>query len=315
MRSPDHLLRRAPRASRRGGFTLAEILVTLLIMAGVMVSITQVLQTARMSRDTIHNLRENQLAGPAIMDMLERDLRGLLTYSRTRADHIRIENRVMLGLDGDSIDFVTTTGNLVGRLDGDRYLTSSVNEVGYRLRPRPDADDFLEIYRREDLGIDEDPFGGGEFAFLHDRVKSLDVQVFSEDGPDAEPIESWGLEGDENIGLPARLEITLVLENAARVSREQWLPESAQRRTVAYRRVIRPREELRVEETGIVIASIPEPPTSATAPGGGGGGGGGDPGFDDSGVTANSDGTIDPFDPGDTSGGRNSGGAKPALPK
>ena len=277
MRTPQGLLLRKPTASARGGFTLAEILVTLLIMAGVMVSITQVLQTARMSRDTIHNLRENQLAGPAIMDMLERDLRGILTYSRTLEDHIRIENRVMLGLDGDSVDFVTTTGNLIGRLDGDRYLTSSINEVGYRLRPRPDADDFLEIYRREDMGVDEEPFNGGEFAFLHDRVKSFDIQVFSEDGPDAEPLESWGLDGDENIGLPARLEITLVLENAARVSREQWLPDSAQRRTVAYRRVIRPREDLRVEEGSIVIAAIPQPPTGSATPGGGGGGSGDDP--------------------------------------
>ncbi|MCA8981221.1 MAG: hypothetical protein H6831_12545 [Planctomycetes bacterium] len=311
MMIPHQLLRRRLHASSCAGFTLAEILITLLIMAGVMVSITQVLQTARMSRDTIHNLRENQLAGPAIMDMLERDLRGILTYSRTRKDHIRVENRVMLGLDGDSIDFVTTTGNLIGRLDGDRYVTSNVNEVGYRLRPRPDADDFLEIYRREDLGVDEDPFGGGEFAFLHDRVKSFDIQVFSEDGPDAEPIESWGMDGDENIGLPARLEITLVLENAARVSREQWLPESAQRRTVAYRRVIRPREELRVEETGIVIAAVPEPPSTA-ANGGGAGGIGGDPVT----VEGDRDGGGDIFDePMPGSGPRGTEGAKPVLPK
>jgi prepilin-type N-terminal cleavage/methylation domain-containing protein len=314
MKSPRGPLRRRPFATERSGFTLAEILVTLLIMAGVMVSITQVLQTARMSRDTIHNLRENQLAGPAIMDMLERDLRGLLTYSRTRQDHIRIENRVMLGLDGDSIDFATTTTNLIGRIDGDRYLTSSVNEVGYRLRPRPDADDFLEIYRREDMGIDEEPFGGGEYAFLHDRVKSFDIQVFSEDGLDAEPLESWGLEGDENIGLPARLEITLVLENAARVSREQWLPDSAQRRTVAYRRVIRPREDLRVEESGIVIAAIPEPPSNTPEPGGGGGGGGDDP------LDGADDGSGDIFGddlPGSTGGGGNgrTSGSKPELPK
>jgi len=314
MRIPLGFPRRRSTASARSGFTLAEILVTLLIMAGVMVSITQVLQTARMSRDTIHNLRENQLAGPAIMDMLERDLRGILTYSRTREDHIRIENRVMLGLDGDSVDFVTTTGNLIGRLDGDRYLTTSVNEVGYRLRPRPDADDFLEIYRREDMGIDEDPFNGGEFAFLHDRVKSLDIQVFSEDGPDAEPLESWGLDGDENIGLPARLEITLVLENAARVSREQWLPDSAQRRTVAYRRVIRPREDLRVEEGGIVIAAVPQPPTGTATPGGGGGGGGDDP------LNGTNNGTGDIFGDdlpggGDGRGSGTTSGSKPELPK
>jgi len=298
MRLHHSYLRRAHSINDRSGFTLAEILVTLLIMAGVMVSMTQVLQSARMSRDTIHNLRENQLAGPAIMDMIERDLRGLFTFNRTKQDHLRVVNRVMLGLDGDSIDFVTTTDNLVTRMDGDRLLTSQVNEVGYRLRPRPDQDDFLEIYRREDMGIDEDPFSGGEYSFLHDRVKSLDIQVFSEDGMDAEPLESWGEEGDENIGVPARLEITLTLENAARVSREQWLPDSAQRRTVTYRRVIRPRESLRVDEGQILIAAIPAPPSS-TPQAGAGGGGSGDP--------ASGDGIGDIFDeplPGGGGGGR-----------
>jgi len=288
---------RAHRTNDRSGFTLAEILVTLLIMAGVMVSMTQVLQSARMSRDTIHNLRENQLAGPAIMDMIERDLRGLFTYNRTKRDHLRVVNRVMLGLDGDSIDFVTTTDNLVTRMDGDRFLTSQVNEVGYRLRPRPDQDDFLEIYRREDMGIDDDPFAGGEFSFLHDRVKSLGIHAFSEDGMDAEPLEDWGKEGDENIGVPARLEITLTLENAARVSREQWLPDSAQRRTVTYRRVIRPRESLRVDEGGILIAAIPAPPSSTPQAGAGGGGAG----------PAGDDGIGDIFDeplPGESGGGR-----------
>ena len=83
-------------APTKSGFTLAEVLVTVLIMGGIMVSITQILHTARISRDTIHNIQETQLAGPAIMDMIERDLRGLMIYNRTRQDHMRVQNRVML---------------------------------------------------------------------------------------------------------------------------------------------------------------------------------------------------------------------------
>ena len=62
--------RRSP-CSKTAGFTLAEVLVTILIMGGILVSITQILHAARMSRDTINNLRERQLAGPAIMDLIE----------------------------------------------------------------------------------------------------------------------------------------------------------------------------------------------------------------------------------------------------
>ena len=240
-----------------------------------MVSVTQILHTARISRDNIHNIQETQLAGPAIMDMIERDLRGIVIYNRTKASHLRVIDDVDMGVDGDSIDFVTTTDSLVQRYDQDRFVDTSINEVGYRLRPNPEYDEFLEIYRREDAGIDDLLFEGGEFTFLHDRVKGFDIKVFSEDGTDAEPIDGWGEENSENIGIPARIEITLVLELKRRIERE------ALRRTpnylieVTYKRVIRMPESLRVDENDILVPLIPAP--SSEVDGGQSGGGGGDP--------------------------------------
>lgn len=256
-------LKRTPLSRSSSGFTLAEILVTILIMSGILVSVTQILHTARISRDNIHNIQETQLAGPAILDMIERDITALLTYNRTKQDHIRIKNRIMLGANADSIDFVATTDNLVMRLDGDRFVNTSINEVGYRLRPRPDYSDFLEIYRREDMGVDDLPYEGGEFVFLHDRVKNFDIQVFAEDGPDAEPYEEWGVDEGEEIGLPARLEISLTLELKRRIEREALRLLPTYLTEVTYRRIIRLPEELRVEEMAIVVPLIP----SATATG------------------------------------------------
>ena len=277
---------RRARTLSKAGFTLAEVLVTVLIMGGIMVSITQILQTARISRDTIHNIQETQLAGPAIMDMLERDLRGLMVFNRTRQDHVRVKNRVMLGVDGDSIDFVTTTDSLVQRYQDDRFVSSTINEVGYRLRPNPEFDEFLEIYRREDMGIDDEPFDGGEFTFLHDRVKSFDIQVFEEDGTDAEPFEDWGLPESESIGVPVRLEITLVLELQRRIEREALRQVPTYLTEVTYRRIIRLPESLRLEEAQIPVPRVPVAPEEADAPadagggvGGNGGGGGGGGGF------------------------------------
>lgn len=255
---------RTTRGSARGassGFTLIEVLLTLLIMAGIMVSMAQILTATRTSRDTIHNIQETQLAGPAILDLVERDLRGLFVYDRTRANHLRVKNRVMLGLDGDSLDFVTTTDGLVLHEESGRFVRTDFNEVGYRLRQSEGSDQFLEIYRREGYGVDEDPFEGGSFQFLHDRVKGFDVECFAADGPDEEPVDEWGSgKDDEQIGLPARVEITLTLELAPRIVNEQLRLASIDRRTVVYRRVIRLPESLRLEETAIPIAKLPEPP-------------------------------------------------------
>jgi prepilin-type N-terminal cleavage/methylation domain-containing protein len=257
-------MKRRIKTQKNAGFTLVEVLLTLLIMSGILLALTQLLTAARRSKDTIHNIKEHQLAGPAILDLIEADLRGLFVYNRTRVNHISIENDVMSGLDSDRIDFITTTDNLALRFEDDVPLTYDINEAGYCLRPNPSYDEFLEIYRREDASVDDEPFSDGVFQFLHDRVKGFNIKVYEEDGPDAEAEEQWGSEGSENIGIPAWLEIELTLELAPRLAREQILFVSRDRSTVTYHRVIRLPEDLRLEENKIPIPAVPAATESTT---------------------------------------------------
>lgn len=264
---------------RRGGFTLIEVLLTLLIMSGIMVAMTSILTAARTSRDTIHNIQETQLAGPAILDMVERDLRGLSVYDRTRQLQLRVKDRVLMGFDADSLDFVTTTRSVTVHVEDDRYLRASMNEVGYRLKVSQDGQ-FLEVYRRESYGVDDDPFEGGNFVLLHERVRGFDIRCFEKDGPDEEPVQEWGSEkNDENIGLPARIEISLTLELAPRLVNEQLRIAPTDRRTVVYKRVIRFPEGLRFAEEDLPVPRVPKMGTGSAGqqqqPGGAGAGTGG----------------------------------------
>jgi len=259
------------RSRRDAGFTLVEVLVTLMIMAGIMVSVTQILTASRNSRDEIHNIQERLLVGPAILQRLERDLRALLVYDRDPRHALRVRDRVLSGFDADTIDFVCTVDSLMPYREASHepFRRADVNEVGYRLRPHPEFDDFLELYRREDFGVDEEPFDGGRFALLHDRIKGFNVEVFDEDGPDAEPLEGWDEEG-EYVGLPTRLVVELTIELAPRLVREQLIRD---RRTITYRRVFRFSEMLRHSTRVQAVPKIPviEPPT-AEGPAAAGGG-------------------------------------------
>ncbi len=285
-------LRSHDRPANQGGFTLIEVMLTLVIMAGILITISQILTAARRSRDTIHNMQERQLAGPAILDMIERDLRGILTFNRFSTDVILIRDRILAGLDADSLDFTTSTDSLIlfRQHEGDVFRRADFNEVGYRLRRNPNSDDFLEIYRREDFGIDDEPFRGGAYSLLHDRIKGFDIQVYDEDGIDAEPLEAWGGDSEGTEGLPTRIEILLTIELAPRISTEQLVRDT---RSVEYKRVIRFPELVRrtiQDPDAQPIAAIPEvaPPVIEATPGsdgsgdpdgaggeGGGGGGGG----------------------------------------
>lgn len=264
--------RRLPRRAT-SGFTLVEILVVVMIMSMLMVTISQVLQSARQTRDTIHNIQETQLSGPAILNLIERDLRSIVTYARERADHLHVKSRVVGGMDADRIDFLTSVNGtvLVEAERGNRYVKADANEVGYVLRLSQEHDDFLEIYRREDFGCDDKPFEGGRYTYLHDRVRAFEIKVYEEDGPDAEPLEDWG--SDEFVGLPHRVEISLTLELAPRLVREQLKIAPVDKRTITYTRVVRFPESLFLAASVEPIPKVPVVlPPSANNPEGGPGG-------------------------------------------
>lgn len=266
---------RADARGSRAGFTLIEILLTLLIMSGIMIAMTSILTAARTSRDTIHNIQETQLAGPAILDMIERDLRGLTVFNRTKALQLRVKDRVVLGFDADSLDFVTTTRSMTWHQEDNRFVRAASNEVGYRLKIAAGGDQFLELYRREQYGVDQDAFEGGNFLLLHDKVRGLDIRCFAKDGPDEEPVEQWGSDNhDENVGLPSRIEISLTLELAPRLVHEQLRVASLDKRTIVYKRIIRFPENIRVEETDMPAPKIPALPAPTPAAAGGAGGSG-----------------------------------------
>ncbi len=278
-----------PHRTARAGFTLIEVMLVALIMGMMMVSISKLMQAARRTRDTIHNFQEAQLAGPAVLEMIVRDLQGLITTSRPRTDWLRVTDRTVNGLDADRIDFVTTTDSLLVKVDDDdEPLRADINEVGYVLRPNPDNDEFLEIYRREDFGVDDQPMEDGEYTFLSDQVKGLNIEVFHTDGPDAEPEDEWiaeslapppgtetatGVAGTSNLdsdsdgigGLPAWIKISLTIELKPRIDRESMDFSGRNKRTKTYVRNFRFPDILRVAEGSIPRLGLPAAPSASGA--------------------------------------------------
>lgn len=264
MKSLDRSMRRTARA----GFTLVEVMLVAVIMGMMFVSVSQIMQAARKTRDAIHNFQETHLAGPAVLEMITRDLAGVFTTSRARPSWLEVFDRTVNGQDADRIDFVTTTDSLiVMNSDGDESVRADINEVGYVLRPNPDNDEFLEIYRREDFGVDEEPLRGGEYTFLSDQVKGFNIEVFTEDGPDAEPLDEWGPRAgnDELIGLPAWIRISLTVELKPRIDRESMNFSGKDRRTVTFTRVVRMPESLRVEDGQIARLGLPAAPGTGSS--------------------------------------------------
>ncbi len=200
------------------GFTLIEVLVTLAIMSMIMMGLHVALHSTIYSHDDmaidIAQIRE----GPRILDLMERDLRSLHCYNIKDNTVLKGElDRHSTGARGDRIDFLTGIDSAtrlndpLADQDEPRRMATDVVEVGYRLRSNPEHDDFLELYRREDLFIDDKPMEGGRYELLHDRVQKLEITYLDRLGEEAEEVEEW--DSEENDGLPAAVLVKLEVQS------------------------------------------------------------------------------------------------------
>ena len=253
----------ANRAHDSGtGFTLIELLIAFTIVAFVMTIATQILHTTLVGADVIHNLSESERDGPTVLGIIERDLRGLVVFNVQTT-------QVFLGRDdgdsGDRLDFLTSRDSLLPSRIDERDRVSDVCEVGYRMVPKRDIAGIFELYRRESLHVDDDPFEGGRYDLLHGWVQALNFVYYEEDGEDAEPLDSWNPQDHEG-RLPLRVGVELVLElRMKEIPPTMDAPRDIWRRAPEYRRTWRLPDGSRLAAFTALRPTIPTPPQDGPA--------------------------------------------------
>ena len=202
------------------GFTLLEVMISLAIMAMIMATVMQTVDQTRLAVDAIHNIMETENYGPRIIDQMREDLENIAVYDVQEYKVFKGVNRTLLGAEADQMDMlVGSRGRTPVSVPGiEREVFAPINEVGYRLRANPLRDDFMELYRREDPLVDDEPFRDGTYTLLYDRIVSLEIRYTKE--PDVNPlwIDDWDSEIRQT--LPFAIDIFLELEVQPRRSLE-----------------------------------------------------------------------------------------------
>lgn len=196
---------------RQSGFTLIEVLLAVGITSMVMLAVGTTFRVTLEARYVVDELSESTAAGPRILSLLERDLRGLWTTNIK-------QNRVLVGrsrdvgsFEADRIDMLTTTDSIGYVLD-DRNVPhqTSICEVGYWLKPNSRYRDLIELWRREDPLVDNDILTDGRFQLVHDRLKSFKITYFRELGYASEELHEWDSAQEDT--LPRRIKVEFTLE-------------------------------------------------------------------------------------------------------
>jgi prepilin-type N-terminal cleavage/methylation domain-containing protein len=267
--------------ARERGFTLIELMVALLLTGLVMTSVFGVLHDAMTARDHIHNVSQFQRTGPMILDMIEADVRAIAPFNVGARRAFLGRKSSVGGADADAFDFVALRKSTAsemevsdGILGKDRFLQSTLCEVGYHLKQNRREPVFLELWRREDLFLDEEPFSGGVYTKVYDKITNFKVTYYSEAGPQVRAEDHWST---EELGMfPQRMKVEFEIEIEPRVESVDRKIEFSRRRS--FSRVFNIDPDINRVLVANVRPLLPDTPKEDTNPQGGGPGGGGVPG-------------------------------------
>jgi type II secretion system protein J len=281
---------------RDSGFTLIEVLLAIAITATVMITVGTTFHVMLNARDVVDELTESTEAGPRIMNLLERDLRGIWTYNVHGNAVFRGRDMDVNGRDADRLDFLTTTDAVGSVLDSrNQQRKPTLCEVGYWFKPNPRYRDVFEMWRREDPMVDGDLITQGSFQLVHDRVKSFKVTYYETLGHEAEELLEWDSSFHDRLPQRIRIEFTIERRRSSRniVSDVEVDDFEGAERTYVRHFVFDPRVRDALQAGTARMPVFPIEPADEEGPGGGGGGGG--PGRDGAGMASITGKGADPF--------------------
>ena len=190
----------------RNGFTLVEVLVTLLITSIMLSAIYTSFVGTVAAKQYSEQIKEAGRTGQAILGLMRRDLEGAMIFSPGEPAMIGKSGSVGASEAG-TIDFISTSDSRRA-VDG---KGSDYNEVGYVAYTNEEQSSLLCLYRREDFFLDDSPFDGGVLELLDDSVRGLTFEYLTESGW----ITEW-----QGEGLPEAVRITITLRKKTGQSKD-----------------------------------------------------------------------------------------------
>lgn len=201
---------------RDAGLTLIEVIAATAILAIFFASVYAMVFSTLQKRQDIDELATPYAVGPAVMDRISEDLRAALVEPYKETDVFKAQTETVNGETCTRLDFVTSVPSRARvKTESNVYVKARLNEVGYRVRRSETADRLLALYRREDLGVDDEPQEGGFYYKLADRVKTFKIDWFADgdgdptNGDDGKGEDEWDAKKEKR--LPWGCRVTLVI--------------------------------------------------------------------------------------------------------
>lgn len=207
-------MRTRRRRSVRNGMTMIEVLAASALMALTFSIIFVVIWQTIAIRDTIESSAAPYSIAPTVLRRVVDDLTNAQIDALKDNDSFRGESEDTGGGDNARLDFVTAVPSRATVEIRDMWVRAQLNETGYRLRRSDAGAGLYALYRREDLGVDDEPLEGGRYYKVCDRVKAFTVDYYEKDPgdpntDDARGVTDWDAKKEGKLPWGARIALTL----------------------------------------------------------------------------------------------------------
>jgi general secretion pathway protein J len=194
--------------SRRGGFTLMEVLIAMAITASMALMTIGSLSSLDRASEVARQQDERYAAARVALGRLSREISMAFLSDNYDGDRFRDPLTLFAGRD-DELTF-TTMAHV--RLYRDAK-ESDQSIVSYRLDADPDHGGERALFRREKVRLDDEPDRGGQNDLVADHVTSLRFQYW--DPKRRDWVREWTTRGSEHPKeLPPRVRIELEMKLA-----------------------------------------------------------------------------------------------------
>ena len=201
------------------GFSLIEILLSLAIVALLFTGMFMTLDQVVRARNDMSNQATPYVVGPAILDVIARDLSNVYFYDFKDNNTFYGADASLIGREADALSFVTFTKAFAPHTDleaedeygQNRGRYAFANEVSFVCRQARGG--FLELWRREDFFVDESPHTDGDYVLLYDKIHSLQLKYISRN-----------TDGEEGVGGATEKNAEQMLQDGWNSVEEQGVP-------------------------------------------------------------------------------------------
>ena len=198
------------RRDAQRGFTLVEILTVILLTGLVLYAIYGILFSTLRTRDRLDRAIGVHAVGPQVLDLVVRDL-SCIAYGLVE-EHEGLKGGVKSvgGIDVSYVDMLVSRDSRTINPAADGELYSDVTEVGYHLAPSDNNPGYLELLRREEWGVDDQPLRDGLYYLVYDRVKEFTLEYVEAGKEDADSHDdTWDTADKKRLPRAIKLRITL----------------------------------------------------------------------------------------------------------